>query len=189
MEEFIHKVCTLRFCNSGYPSLCTCTYIFSTSVRIVFFKEVMAGISFANYYQPKNHKHCCKTSLFKFTEEMGMDKFGCLSSLLYFISVLWLTWANNLWHTYAYSWTFPSPYKSQYGFSWTTPLTLLPSSSQNFTRLKIKFNQEFILSKFSSIKFKFTWAKVRTQIRLWIKMMLHYFKILYRMRNKFKYIQ
>ena len=32
----------------------------STSVRIVFFKEDMTEIYFANYYQSKNHKHCSK---------------------------------------------------------------------------------------------------------------------------------
>ena len=59
----IHKVCTLSFRNFR----CTCTYAFSLhhlpqskSAQILFFKEDMPEIYFANYYQSKNQKQCYK---------------------------------------------------------------------------------------------------------------------------------
>ena len=61
----IHKVRTLRFRNSRPPLppvrahtlLAYTPYPPSTSVRLVFFKEDITEINFANYYQSKNHKH------------------------------------------------------------------------------------------------------------------------------------
>ena len=64
--RFIHKVCTLKFCNFRPPlHPCTCTYIFSlhspfppasTSLLILSFKEDTEEEYFLNYYQSKNHK-------------------------------------------------------------------------------------------------------------------------------------
>ena len=64
--RFIHKVCTLKFCNFRPPlHPCTCTYIFSlhspfppasTSLPILSFKEDTEEEYFLNYYQSKNHK-------------------------------------------------------------------------------------------------------------------------------------
>ena len=56
----IQEVRTVRFRNFRHPSPLyvhiRCSLPSSTSVRIVFFKEDMTKIYFANYYKPKNLK-------------------------------------------------------------------------------------------------------------------------------------
>ena len=117
----IHKVRTLRFRNFRPLSLCTCIYAFilhplpfSTSVRILFFKEDKTHLSHifcellsikephvtlqnkettVQSYQKMSDQNAMKSpgiefALFNCTGEIGMDNFGYLNSTLYFISIL-----------------------------------------------------------------------------------------------------
>ena len=79
-------------------------------------------------------------ALCRCTREMGMDNFGYLNSSLYFISVFKGTCKKNLWRTYAYSRTFPSPHTSQCAFSWTTPFP--PSERMYFMDDPLQFFHE-----------------------------------------------
>ena len=151
----IHKYARSDFVILDPPLPCTCTYAFSlhplppiTSVRIVFFKEGITAIYFANYYQSKNHKqrYKIKKLLYKAIRKwrirtqrralrIELALFNCTGRRRreWIILAIWIAhfifyFVTNLRkklmaYVHLQLNLFPSPhsYTSQYAFSWTTP--------------------------------------------------------------------